>query len=172
MYFCSVKKTIHNMKYITIKPIVFDSEYVPPPIHDDIHVSLSITVADAAIAYTMSRTNLFEGCCGISTTFRWPRIEVKHADTWTNIGRAYYANHEYRFTEFHCTLCSVDELKRQVAERMREYERNRVFSDMFAVSPFFPDALERYLSQRHWNEDLYDWIEGFRVGTDIDRKLT
>ena len=135
-------------------------------------ISINLNVLIEDFVSTNSRHLLFEGCGGINYSTYWPKIEIAHNDTWDDFGRAYYDSRDYQFTEFHITLCSVDEMKQQIEAWMRQYEQNRVLSDLYRLAePVVPSFFERYHSQRHWNEELYAWIEDFQARCIIERKL-
>ena len=124
---------------------------------------------------TSTQSNWFDGLFDISPTMHrtvvyLPKIEVEHDSKWDNIGRAFYDSRDYQFTEFHCTLCSVDELNRQIEAKMQEFRQNRILCPLFTIeAPAVPSLFDRYLSQRHWNEDFYSWIEDFKTSNFIFR---
>ena len=99
-----------------------------------------------------------------------PKIEVEHDSKWDNIGRAYYDSRDYQFTEFHCTLCSIDELNRQIEAKMREFGQNRIICPLFCIETTpFTSMFDRYLLQRHWDEDFYAWIEDYNANNHLIR---
>ena len=136
-------------------------------------ISININVLMEDFVSTRTRPCLFD--CGDFTRHytRWLNsIEVQHDDTWDDFGRAYYDSRDYQFTEFHVTLCSVDELKRQIEAKMREFEQNSITSDLCLLEePVSPSIYERCFAGIHWNEDLYAWIEDFQAHCIIERKL-
>ena len=131
-------------------------------LHNSHLISINLNVLIEDFVSTHTRPYLFD-CSDFTRHYtRLPRIEVKHDDTWDGFGRAYFDSRDYQFTEFHVTLCSVDELRQQIEAWMRQYEQNRVTSDLYLIAePIVPSFFERYFSQRHWNEDFYSWIEDF-----------
>ena len=129
-------------------------------------ISIKLDVSMMDFVSTNSRPSLFEGCCGVTISTYWPKIEIAHDSTWDNFGRAYYDSRDFQFTEFHVTLCSVDELRQQIEAKMREFEQNSVVSDLCLLAePVMPSFFERCCLQRHWNEDLYAWVNA--IGTRI-----
>lgn len=121
---------------------------------------------------THTRPCLFDCDCYFHHYSYLPDIKVKHNDTWDGFGRAYFESCDYPFTEFHCTLCSVDEIRQKIEAWMRQYERNRIVSDLYLIAePVVPNLWERYLAQRHWSESLYARIESVQTDYRIDRKL-
>lgn len=124
---------------------------------------------------TPTHSNHWEGWLDMSpTTHRSvtysPKIEVEHDDKWDNIGRAYYDSRDYQFTEFHCTLCSADELNRQIEAKMQEFALNRIVCQLFSIeATLTPTLFDRCLSQRHWNEDFYAWIEDHHANNHLYR---
>ena len=141
-------------------------------LHNSHLISINLNVLIEDFVSTHTRPYLFD-CSDFTRHYtRLPRIEVKHDDTWDGFGRAYFDSRDYQFTEFHVTLCSVDELRQQIEAWMRQYEQNRVTSDLYLIAePIVPSFFERYFSQRHWNEDFYSWIEDFQPRCIIERKL-
>ena len=121
---------------------------------------------------TRTRPNLFD-CVSFSHRYTYlPDIKVVHDDTWDDFGRAYFERYDYQFSEFHCTLCSVDEIRQKIEAWVRQYEQNRITSDLYLLAePVGPGIWERYLAQRHWNEGLYAWIEGIQADYQIDRRI-
>ena len=93
-----------------------------------------------------------------------PHTGVQYDSTWDNYGRAYFESRDYEFTEFHIVLNSVDELNRQIEEQMQQYEQNQTESACcYVEEPSFHDLFERHLAQRHWNQELFGWIEGYKA---------
>jgi hypothetical protein len=135
-------------------------------------ISINLNVLMEDFVSTHTRPYLFD-CSDFTRHYtRLPRIEVQHDDTWDDFGRAYYDSRDYQFTEFHVTLCSVDEMKQQIEAWVQQYEQIRVLSDIYRLAePVVPSFFERYYSQRHWNEELYAWIEDFQAHCIIERKL-
>ncbi len=189
------------MKFLTQQPIIYDYEGLPPdPLSvpcGDAKPSSQGTKTITLGTFTLSQieeaiTNVFERSLhieGIATTrtrsvlydfdcgdyfhqYNYlPDIKVAHDDTW-DFGRAYFESRDYQFTEFHYTLCSVDEIRQKVEAWMQQYERNRIVSGLYLIAePCGPSIWERCLEQRHWNEDLYAWIEDIQADYQIDRKL-
>lgn len=135
-------------------------------------ISIKLDVSMMDFVSTNSRPSLFEGCGGINISNYWPKIEIAHDSTWDDFGRAYYDSRDFQFTEFHVTLCSVDELRQQIEAKMREFEQNSVVSDLFLLAePVMPGFFERCYLQRHWNEDLYAWVEDFKTNIFYARNL-
>ena len=127
-------------------------------------ISINLNVLIEDFVSTNSRPLLFEGCGGINYSTYWPKIEIAHDSTWDNFGRAYYDSRDFQFTEFHVTLCSVDELRQQIEAKMQEFEQNSIKSDLYLFAePVGPSLYERCFAGIHWNEELYAWIEDFRA---------
>lgn len=148
----------------------------PENLEQSLHISnlISINLNGSMLDFvsTNSRPLLFEGCGGINISNYWPKIEIAHDSTWDNFGRAYYDSRDFQFTEFHVTLCSVDELRQQIEIKMREFEQNSVVSDLCLLAEsVMPSFFERCYLQRHWNEDLYAWVEDFKTNTFYARNL-
>ena len=184
------------MHFITNKPICFNytgpaSDEVCALLQDEARIGLS-TFSLCALRETLDRvleqyfpkenfvstpthSNRWEVWFDMSpTTHRsvtyLPKIEVEHDSKWDNIGRAFYDSRDYQFTEFHCTLCSMDELNRQIEAKMRELGQNRIVCPLFCIEATpFPTMFDRYLSQRHWNEDFYAWIEDYNAHNHLFR---
>lgn len=189
------------MKFLTQQPVIYDYEGLPPdplsvPCGDAKPSSqgmktitpgtFTLSQIEEAINNVFERSFRIEGM--VSTRTRGvlydfdcgdyfhqynyqPDIKVAHDDIW-DFGRAYFESRDYQFTEFHCTLCSVDEIRQKIEAWMRQYERNRIVSDLYLIAePCGPSIWERCLMQRHWNEDLYAWIEDIQADYQIDRKL-
>ena len=160
------------MKFLTTKLRLFDYEGLPPSLSESDWFSINLTFPTDAYEVTHTRPCLFD-CASFSHHYTYlPDIKVVHDDTWDDFGRAYFERYDYQFTEFHCTLCSVDEMKQQIEAWLRQYEQNRITSDLnLMAKPVGPSVLEHYLSQRHWNEDFHVWIEDFQAQYIVERKL-
>ena len=184
------------MYFFTNKPIHFN---YTGPVPDDVFASLQgevrislgtlpqITLCKvldgvleqyfptASFVSTPTHSSRFDVLFDISPTTHhpvayWPKLKVEHDDKWDNIGRAYYDSRDYQFTEFHCTLCSVDELNRQIEAKMQEFALNRVVCQLFSIeATLSPTLFDRCLSQRHWNEDFYAWIEDHHANNHLYR---
>ena len=141
-------------------------------LHNSHLISINLNVLIEDFVSTHTRHYLFD-CSDFTRHYtRLPRVEVQHDSTWDDFGRAYYDSRDYQFAEFHVTLCSVDELKQQIEAKIRQYEQNRITSDLYLIAePVVPNFFERFYPQRHWNEELYSWIEDFQSRCIIKRKL-
>ena len=171
VYFCGEEKNNYFMtKNYTLQ---FDwPEDLDQSLHISNLISIKLDVSMMDFVSTNSRPLLFEGCGGINISNYWPKIEIAHDSTWDNFGRVYYDSRDFQFTEFHVTLCSVDELRQQIEVKMREFEQNSVVSDLCLLAePVMPSFFERCYLQRHWNEDLYAWVEDFKTNTFYARNL-
>ena len=158
------------MNHFTIKPRFIDSEDTPPSFFDSILISINLNIADDVFVSTHTRPCLFD--CGDFTRHftRWTRIEVEHDNTWDDFGRAYFENHDYQFTEFHCTLCSVDEIRRQIEAWVQQYELNRSeFAPCLVREVHESQLLDLYFAENHWDEGLCAWIEDFRTRNSISK---
>lgn len=169
---------INFMSFLTTKLRLFDYEGLPPSLSESDGFSINLTFPTDAFEVTHTRPCLFD--CGDFTPHYsfWHNIieldiiKVEHNDTWDDIGRAYYESRDYQYSEFHCTLCSVDEMKQQIEAWVRQYEQNRITSDLYLIAePICPSVWERYSVQRHWNEDFHAWIEDFQANYIVERKL-
>ena len=151
----------------------FDSsEGLDQSLHISNLISINLNVSMMDFVSTHSRPMLFEGCGAVNYSTHWPKIGIPHDSTWDDFGRAYYDSRDFQFTEFHVTLCSVDELRQQIEAKMREFEQNSVVSDLYLLAePVAPSFFERCYSQRHWNEDLYAWIEDFIAQKTITKNI-
>lgn len=161
------------MKFLIAKLRLFDYEGLPPSPSESDWISINLTFPTDAFEVTHTRPCLFD-CSDFTPHYSLWRniIEVEHDATWGDIGRAYYESRDYQFSEFHCTLCSVDEMKQRIEAWVRQYEQNRILSaPYFVMKESVPDFFERYLSQRHWNEDFHAWIEDFQSKYIVERKL-
>ena len=104
--------------------------------------------------------SLVEWCGGFSTFSCMPRIELKHDNTWSDFGRAYYSSCSYQFTEFHFILYSVDELKQQVVDWdetrtlpcVLEDEPNSAFAGFLTFEDFVSES---------WRTELHDFVERY-----------
>lgn len=113
---------------------------------------------------------LFEGCGGFSTVSYTPHVEMEHDSTWDDFGRAYYSSCNYQYTGCHFTLYSVDELKRQIEEKLRQYAQNWIISvPCFICDTHESSILDRYFAESHWNEDLLARIDDFKARNLIER---
>ena len=113
---------------------------------------------------------LFEGWGGFSTFSYTPRVEMEHDTTWDDFGRAYYSSCNYQYTGCHFTLYSVDELKRQIEEKLQQYEQNWTITAPCIVCKVHESSiLTRYFSESHWNEDLCARIDDFKAENVIAR---
>ena len=188
------------MEHQTKQPLIYDYEGLPPdpisvPCSDttmssqgtklitlgtftlsQIEEAITNVVGHAfqikGMVTTHTRPCLFD-CGSLSHHYSYlPDIKLAHDDTWDDFGRAYFERYDYQFTEFHCTLCSVDEIRQKIEAWVRQYERNRIVSDLYLMAkPVVPSLWERYLTQRHWSENLYARIESLQTDYRIDRKL-
>ena len=151
----------------------FDSsEDLDQSLHISNLISIKLDVSMMDFVSTHSRPLLFEGCSSINISTYWPKIEIAHDSTWDDFGRAYYSSCCYQFTGFHFTLYSVDELRRQIEAKMRQYEQNLIVS----VPPVITrerhsSLLDRYYAEKPWDEDLYAWVEDFKTKTIYSRNL-
>ena len=151
------------MKLLYDFKTINEAEDPDQSLHNSHLISININVLMEDFDFTHTRSCLFD-CGGFTRHFtRLPRIEVEHDDTWVDFGRAYYNSRDYQFTEFHVSLCSVDELKQQIEAKMEEFGQNSIISVpcIFAEEPH-PSIMERYFAENQWNEDLFAWIEDFR----------
>ena len=120
------------MSFLTTKLRLFDYEGLPPSLSESDGLTINLTFPTDAFEVTHTRPCLFD--CGDFTPHYsfWHNIieldiiKVEHNDTWDDIGRAYYESRDYQYSEFHCTLCSVDEMKQQMEAWVRQYEQNRI----------------------------------------------
>lgn len=100
----------------------------------------------------------------------WPHTGVQYDSTWDNYGRAYFESRDYEFTGFHFALNTVDELNRQIEEQMQQYEQNQTVDAFYYLEePSSYNFFERHLAQRHWNQKLYEWIEGYKADNTLFR---
>ena len=92
-------------------------------------------------------------------------IKVEH-DTWDDF--AYFESFDYPFTEFHCTLCSVDEIRQEIEVWMRQYEQNCIVSLPCAPRRrCFPNLLEHYLAENLLDGKLSALIEDLKAKNTI-----
>ena len=133
-------------------------------LHDSHLISIKINVERVDFESTFSRLPLFKGDCVFKSFTRMTHFEMAHDSTWDNFGRAYYDSRDFQFTEFHVTLCSVDELRQQIEAKMREFEQNSIKSDLYLLAePVGPSFYERFFAGIRWNEELYAWVEDFKA---------
>ena len=184
------------MEHQTKQPLFYDYEGLPPdPISvpcSDAKPSLQGTktitlgtftlsqieeaitnVVDHAIRIkgmvtTHTRPCLFD-CGSISHHYIYlPTIKVVHNDTWDDFGRACFERYDYPFTEFHCTLCSVDEIRQKIEAWVRQYERNRIVSLPCAPRRrCFPNLFEHYLAENRLDDRLSALIEDLKAKNPI-----
>lgn len=117
---------------------------------------------------THTRPCLFD-CGSISHHYSYlPNIKVVHNDTWDDFGRDYFERYDYPFTEFHCTLCSVDELRQKIDAWMRQYEQNCIVSLPCAPRRrCFPNLFEHYLAENLLDGKLSALIEDLKAKNPI-----
>lgn len=97
-----------------------------------------------------------------------PDIKVVNDDTWDDFGRDYFESCDYPFTEFHCTLCSVDEIRQKIEAWMLQYEQNRIVSMPYAPRRrCFPKLFEHYLAENLLDEKLSALIEDLKAKNTI-----
>lgn len=114
---------------------------------------------------THTRPCLFD-CGSLSHHYSYlPDIKLAHNDTWEHFGRAYYSSCDYQFTGFSFTLYSVDELKRQIEEWERYYERNLTLlvPPCLSEEVHAPLFLDKFFAERTWDEELCDWMDHFKT---------
>ncbi|MCR5659065.1 MAG: hypothetical protein K6G25_07040 [Bacteroidales bacterium] len=152
------------MKLLYDFKTINEAEDLDQSLHSLHLISININVLMEDFYCTSSRPLLFD--CGAFTRHitRLPRLEVEHDDSWDEFGRAYYDSRDFQFTEFHVTLCSVDELRQQIEAKMREFEQNNIISVACVVKEErHSSLLDRYFVENDWNEDLLAWIEDFQA---------
>lgn len=184
------------MKFLTQQPVIYDYEDLPPdPLgvtwgdaKSSSQGTKTITlgtftlsqieeaitnVVDHAIRIkgtvtTHTRPCLFD-CGSLSHHYIYlPTIKMVHNDTWDDFGRAYFESFDYPFTEFHCTLCSVDEIRQKVEAWMRQYEQNRIVSLPCAPRRrCFPNLFEHYLAENLLDGKLSALIEDLKAKNTI-----
>ena len=121
-----------------------------------------VTARPAPNYYLDVMPSLFERCGSFSTFSSLPSIKLKHDSTWDDFSRAYYDSRDFQFTEFHVTLCSVDELRQQIVDWdethtlpcVLEDEPNSAFAEVL--------TLEDLVSE-HWRTELHDFMERYAV---------
>ena len=184
------------MEHQTKQPLFYDYEGLPPdPISvpcDDAKPSLQGTKTITLSAFTLSQieeaiTNVVDhairikgmvtthtrpclfDCCSLSHHYSYlPNIKVAYNDTWDDCGRDYFERYDYPFTEFHCTLCSVDELRQKIDAWMRQYEQNCIVSLPCVPKRWcFPNLLEHYLAENRLDERLSALIEELKAKNTI-----
>ena len=181
------------MKFSTKQPLFYDYEGLPPdPIIvpcDDVKSSSQGTKTITLGAFTLSQieeaiTNVVDHAIrikGTVTTHTRPclfdcgslshhysyllDINVEH-DTWDDF--AYFESFDYPFTEFNCTLCSVDEIRQKVEAWMRQYEQNCIVSLPCAPRRrCFPNLFEHYLAENLLDGKLSALIEDLKAKNPI-----
>lgn len=181
------------MKFSTKQPLFYDYEGLPPdPISvpcDDVKSSSQGTKTITLGTFTLSQieeaiTNVVDHAIrikGTVTTHTRPclfdcgslshhysyllDIKVEH-DTWDDF--AYFESFDYPFTEFHCTLCSVDEIRQKVEAWVRQYEQNRIVSLPCASRRrCFPNLFEHYLAENRLDGKLSALIEDLKAKNTI-----
>ena len=181
------------MKFSTKQPLFYDYEGLPPdPISvpcDDVKSSSQGTKTITLGTFTLSQieeaiTNVVDHAIrikGTVTTHTRPclfdcgslshhysyllDIKVEH-DTWDDF--AYFESFDYPFTEFHCTLCSVDEIRQKVEAWVRQYEQNRIVSLPCAPRRrCFPNLFEHYLAENRLDGKLSALIEDLKAKNTI-----
>ena len=130
-----------------------------------------VTACPSANYYLDVMPSLVEWCGGFSTFSCMPRIELKHDNTWSDFGRAYYSSCDYQFTEFHFTLYSVDELKQQIEAWERQYEESYSVWVPARVAKVVHDSrlMDLYFAERTWAEELHAWVASFKAGIGYTR---
>ena len=181
------------MKFSTEQPLFYDYEGLPPdPISvpcDDVKSSSQGTKTITLGTFTLSQieeaiTNVVDHAIRIKGTVTTPTrpclfdcgslshhysylldIKVEH-DTWDDF--AYFESFDYPFTEFHCTLCSVDEIRQKVEAWVRQYEQNRIVSLPCAPRRrCFPNLFEHYLAENRLDGKLPALIEDLKAKNTI-----
>lgn len=184
------------MEHQIQQPVIYDYEGLPPdPISvpcDDAKPSLQGTKTITLGAFTLSQieeaiTNVVDhairikgmvtthtrpclfDCGSLSHHYSYlPNIKVVHNDTWDDFGRDYFERYDYPFTEFHCTLCSVDELRQKIDAWMRQYEQNCIVSLPCAPRRrCFPNLFEHYLAENLLDGKLSALIEELKAKNPI-----
>ena len=172
VYFCSI--IFDNMKTSIFNTIFIEEPEGPDRgLPDSLLFSITVKTCIEGIVTTYSRPCLFEGCGGFSTISSMPSFDIAHDTTWDDFGRAYYNSCNYQFTEFHFTLCLVDELKQQIEAWERQVE--------VSCTIWMPTRVERvvhdhrladlYFAPRRWDEQFYAWIEELRAKESINKNL-
>lgn len=184
------------MEQTTKQPLFYDYEDLPPdPISvpcDDAKPSLQGTKTITLGAFTLSQieeaiTNVVDhairikgmvtthtrpclfDCGSLSHHYIYlPTIKMVHNDTWDDFGRACFERYDYPFTEFHCTLCSVDEIRQKIEAWVRQYERNRIVSLPCVPKRWcFPNLFEHYLAENRLDDRLSALIEDLKAKNPI-----
>ena len=140
-----------------------DSEDILSNLEESIWISINYGIETDTFVSTRTRSLFFVGCGGFT---QWPHIEIEHDITWNHFGRAYYDSRNYQFTEFHCTLCSVDELKQQIEAWEQLYEDSYSIWVPARVVKVAHDSrlMDLYFAERPWAEELRAWVEDFKAG--------
>ena len=136
-----------------------EAEDLDQSLHSLHLISINISVLREDFYCTSSRPLLFD--CGDFTRHitHLPRLEVEQDYTGDEFGRAYYESRDFQFTEFHVTLCSVDELKHQIEAKIWEFEQNNIISvECVVKEERHSSLLDCYFAEDDWNEDLSAWI--------------
>ena len=185
------------MEQTTKQPVIYDYEGLPPdPLNvpcGDAKPSSQGTKTITLGTFTLSQieeaiTNVFErsfriegmvatrtrsvlydfDCGDYFHQYNYlPDIKVAHDDTW-DFGRAYFESRDYQFTEFHCTLCSVDEIRQKIEAWVRQYERNRIVSLPCVPKRWcFPNLFEHYLAENRLDDRLSALIEDLKAKNPI-----
>ena len=157
-----------NLNY-TIQDF-FDYEDTSPSLPKTNLNSIKISVQNVEIALTDMSNNLLAFITDLYSRFTPWSHGVEYDSTWDNYGRAYFESRDYEFTEFHFALNTVDELNQQIEERIQQYERNLTVSAHCCLEEqSFYHLFERHLTQRHWNQELYGWIERYKADNTLFR---
>lgn len=160
------------MKDYTLLPCFENLQEPRQSLHDVGLISIKPKFCADDFFTTFSSPSLYEGCGCYSTATFFSRLEPHYAPEWEIFGRAYCASRDYRFTEFHCTLCSIDELKRQIEAKMRELELNSISTAPYVISDEPECALlEQYFIENQWNKKLASWGEELKARSTHNQTL-
>lgn len=156
------KSSSQGTKFITLGTFILSR------IEEAITCIVGHVIQTKGTVTTHTRPCLFD-CGSISHHYNYlPNIKVVHNDTWDDFGRACFERYDYPFTEFHCTLCSVDEIRQKIEAWVRQYERNRIVSLPCVPKRWcFPNLFEHYLAENRLDGRLSALIEDLKAKNPI-----
>ena len=134
-------------------------------------ISLQIKPVVVDFVATISRQLLFDVDFEFRSFTHMPHFEIAHDSTWDHFGRAYYESRSCQCPELHCTIYSVDEIKRQVETWECQYEQNRDVCAPYIIEESYLSTMDCYFTENLLDEGLCAWIEDFKTRTVFSRNL-